>query len=176
MNTAASSTKKGSPSLDEVKKILEAMASYVSHWTEQELQSLSNSKKMPYIWPIEGLGYVIGHYRVLNNRGIWQVRDKDNNVVHSFSSKQGAVFYTLCETTGRFKVSGNLLLADSTVNRLKNDIIHFEASIKRAKSVKDFDRLDIWKARMNEANLSLRYANEELQKSLNSAKYIKYWE
>jgi len=176
MKTVASSTKSASPTPAEVKKIVEATAKYVSQWTEQELQAISKSKNMPYIWPIEGVGFVIGHFRVLNNKGQWQIRNADNELVYTFTEKLSAVFFALNETTGRFKLSGNLLLADSTVNRLRNDIVHFEASIKRAKTAKNYDNVDVWKARLVEAQIRLKYANEELRKSLNSAKYIKYWE
>jgi hypothetical protein len=73
-------------------------------------------------------------------------------------------------------LSGSLLLTDGTVGRLRNDVVHYEKSIRKAKVNKDYDSVDIWVARLTEANLQLRIANAELRKSLNTAKYIKYWE
>jgi hypothetical protein len=131
---------------------------------------------MPYIWPIGNLGYIIGHYRILNNKGEWQVRTFDNTLIHAFTEKLSAVFYVLCETTKRYKLSGSLLSADHTVGRLRNDIAHYQASARRAKVNKQYDSFDIAVARLQEATLQLRTANTELQKSLNTAKYIKYWE
>lgn len=176
MKTVKSSTKNAYPDAADVKRIVEATARYVSNWTEQEVQKLSKDTKLPYIWPIEGVGFIIGHYRVLNNKGSWQVRDRENALIHSFSEKLSAVFYVLCEVTKRYRLSHNLLLADQTVNKLRNDIVYFEASIKRAKAAKKYDNVDIWKARLGEATLKLTAANEELRKTLTSAKYIKYWE
>lgn len=176
MKTAVSSTKSASRDLAKAKKFVEATAMYISRWTEQELQSISNKENMPYIWPIDNLGFVIGHYRVLNNRGIWQVRDQDNILIHAFTEKLSAVFYVLCDLTQRYNLARNLRNADTEVNRLRNDMIHYEASVKRAKAAKDFDKADIWKARLYDANIRLQVANQELRKSLNSAKYIKYWE
>jgi hypothetical protein len=173
---AASSTKSASQDLAKTKKIVEATAMYISRWTEQELQTVSKKENMPYIWPIDNLGYVIGHYRVLNNKGNWQVRDTDNVLIHTFTEKLSAVFYVLCDLTKRYNLARNLRAADANVNRLRNEVIHYEASVQRAKKSKNYDSLDIWKARLNEANLHLSYANQELRKSLNSAKYIKYWE
>ena len=155
---------------------MDAAALYISQWTEQELQTITKNERMPYIWPIEGVGYIIGHYRVLNNRGIWQVRDKDNELLYTFTEKLSAVFYVLCDVTKRYNLARNLRVADERVNRLRNDVVHYEASVKRAKKNKKFDNLDIWKARLNESNTQLQHANQELQKTLNSAKYIKYWE
>jgi hypothetical protein len=176
MKTAASSTRKESQDLANVKKFVEATALYISRWTEHETHKISISKNMPYIWPIEGLGYIIGHYRVLNNKGSWQVRDSDNVLIHAFTEKLCAVFYVLCDSTRRYNLARNLILADTNVNRLRNDVIHYEASVKRAKTSKNYDRVDIWKARLYDSMLQLTVANQELQKSLNSAKYIKYWE
>jgi hypothetical protein len=176
MKTAASSTKNVSKEIANAKKVIAAAATYISQWTEHELNNISKSEKMPYIWPIEGLGYVIGHYRVLNNKGAWQVRSDDNKLLYIFTEKLSAIFYVLCEETKRYGLSRNLLLADQTVNKLRNDVVYYEASIKRAKSIKDYDKVDIWKARLGEANLKLKVANQELRKSVNTAKYIKYWE
>lgn len=176
MKTAVSSTKNALPTVAETKKIVEATAVYISRWTEQELQKLSTDTKMPYIWPISDLGYVIGHYRILNNKGSWQVRDPDNKLIHAFTEKLSAVFYVLCDLTRRYNLARNLLASDETVNRLRNDVVHYEASIRRARISKKYDTLDIWKARLSEANLQLSYANQELRKNLNTAKYIKYWE
>ena len=176
MKTAASSTKNVSPDLASIKRIMDAAALYISQWTEQELQTITKNERMPYIWPIEGVGYIIGHYRVLNNKGSWQVRTRENDLIHAFSEKLSAIFYVLCEVTKRYRLSHNLLLADQTVNKLRNDIVYYEASIKRAKTAKKYDDVDIWKARLGEAILKLTVANEELRKTLTSAKYIKYWE
>ena len=86
------------------------------------------------------------------------------------------MFYVLCDVTKRYNLARNLHVADERVNRLRNDVVHYEASVKRARNSKKFDNLDIWKARLQESNTQLQYANQELQKTLNSAKYIKYWE
>ena len=176
MKTAASSTKNASQDLAKAKKFVEATAVFISRWTEQELQTISNKEKMPYIWPIDNLGYVIGHYRVLNNKGAWQVRDSDNKLIQTFTEKLSAVFYVLCDLTRRYNLARKLGVADATVNRLRNDVVHYEASIRRAKVNKNYDSVDIWRARLQNATIELSIANQELQKSLNSAKYIKYWE
>ena len=176
MKTVASSTKKESKEMASLKAAITATATYLNQWTEHQVSSLSIKDKIPYIYPIGNLGYVIGHYRVVNNHGEWQVRTTDNKIIHAFTEKLCAVFYVLCELTKRYRLSGNLLLADTTVGMLKNNIVHYEASAKRAKVNKDYERYDIWAARLSDATLHLQMANTELRKSLNSAKYIKYWE
>ena len=173
---AVSSTKNAYPEIAKAKKFIHATAMYISQWTEQELQTISNKEKMPYIWPIDNLGFVIGHYRILNNNGAWQVRDTDNKLVHVFIEKLSAVFYVLCDLTKRYNLARQLKVTDSVVNKLRNDVVHYEASIKRAKVNKNYVSLDIWRARLYDTQLQLTDANRELQKSLTRAKYIKYWE
>jgi hypothetical protein len=175
MKTVKSSIKNESEDLKILKAAITATATYINQWTEHEVNALSVKDKMPYIYPIDNLGFIIGHYRVLNHNGEWQVRTYDN-LVHTFTEKLSAIFYVLCELTRRYKLSNNLLMADSNVGRLRNDVVHYENSVRKSKVNKDYVSSDIWVARLTEANLQLRIANAELKKSLNTAKYIKYWE
>jgi hypothetical protein len=175
MKTAASSTRKESEDIKTLKAAIAATATYINQWTEHEVNAISIKDKMPYIYPIDDLGFIIGHYRILNNKGEWQVRTSDK-VVHIFGEKLSAIFYVLCELKRKFRLSNSILLADKEVNKLRNDIVHYEASAKRAKVNKDYISYDIWVARLSEASLLLGDANTELRNSLNTAKYIKYWE
>ena len=102
--------------------------------------------------------------------------NSDNELIHIFVEKHSAIFYVLCDLTQRYNLARRLKTMDSSVNKLRNDIMHYESSIKRAKVNKKYDSVDIWKSRLYNANTELEIANQELQKSLNSAKYIKYWE
>jgi hypothetical protein len=65
---------------------------------------------------------------------------------------------------------------DREVTRLKNDLVHYEASVARAIKNKNSEKITIWDSRLFDAKIQLKYANDQLQKSLTSAKYIKYWE
>lgn len=176
MKTVASSTKNESADLAEVKAIIKATALYLSQWTEQQIHQLSIGQKTPYIWPLGDLGYVVGRYRVLNDHGVWQLRNSDNQLIQNFTDKLSAVFYTLCYQSQRYTVADSIALADASVLRLRNDIQHYESSVKRAKIAKHYDKADIWTARLFDARLQLSNANNQLQKSLSHAKYIKYWE
>ena len=175
MKTAKSSIKKESTDLAKLKVAINATAAYINQWTEHEVNSLSIKNNMPYIYPIDKMGYIIGHFRILNRNNLWHVMIADRTI-NIFTEKLSAVFYVLCEVTKRFKLSSTILLADQEVTRLRNDLVHYEASVKRAKVNKDYTSYDIWLARLADANLRLRAAHEELRKSLNTAKYIKYWE
>ena len=160
----------------QAKTIVEATARYLGEWTESQVQKLSITKHTPYIWPLGDNGYVIGHCRVMYNHGYWQLQNTYQERVHTFDQKLSAVFYTLCEQKGYWKLAQSIKLLDGQALKLKNDIVYYEASVNRAVKNKKFENAEIWRSRLKNAQLQLKSANLQLQKSLTSAKYIKYWE
>ena len=110
------------------------------------------------------------------DNGYWKLIDAYNKKLHVFDTKASAVFYCLCEQKGLIKLSESIKSADSEVMKFKNDVIHHEASVDRAIKSRKSDSINIWSARLFDARLRLKIANNQLQKSLTSAKYIKYWE
>ena len=125
MKTAVSNTKKESEDLKQLKIVIDATATYLNMWTEHQVSAISIKDKMPYIYPLDNLGYLIGHYRILNKKGEWQVRNSEK-LIHIFSDKLSAIFFVLCELTHRYKISRRILLSDNEVFRLRNDVSHYE--------------------------------------------------
>jgi hypothetical protein len=171
---AASLTKK--ESIAKARYAVEVTARALSEWTEQQVQRISINEHTPYIWPLGKTGYAIGYRRVLSNGGYWHLQDAYHERLHVFDQKLSAIFYCLLEQKGYFKLSETIKRWDSEVLRLKNDIVHYQSSVNRAIRNKRSDSAAIWEARLFDARLHLRTANDQLQKSLTSAKYIKYWE
>lgn len=160
----------------EAKKVIELTARFLGEWTEQQVQALAINERTPYIWPLGKSGYAIGTRRVIMDNGYWKLIDAYNKKLHVFNTKASAVFYCLCEQKGLIKLSESIKSADSEVMKFKNDVIHHEASVDRAIKSRKSDSINIWSARLFDARLRLKIANNQLQKSLTSAKYIKYWE
>lgn len=170
----ASATKK--EYAKQAKMVIDATARFLGEWTEHQVHALAINNKTPYIWPLGKSGYAIGNRRIMSDHGYWQLQDTYHEKIHVFDDKLSAVFYSLCEQKGYTKLSESILLADSEVLKLKNDVIHYEASMDRAIKNKKSDSISIWQARLFDAKLKLKTARNQLQKSLTSAKYIKYWE
>ena len=63
-----------------------------------------------------------------------------------------------------------------SVLRHKNDIVHYENSLKRAEKRADDFGISIYTARLEDAKLRLVSAQNQLQKSIKSAKYLKVWD
>jgi len=171
---AASPTKK--ESIAKAKAAVAATARMLGEWTEQQVQKISVNDNTPYIWPLGQAGYAIGNRKIMCQQGAWNLYNTYDEREHVFDQKLSAVFYCLCEQKGYLRLARNIKNLDSEVNRLKNDIMHYEKSANRAMQNHQGDRVAIWDARLFDAKLRLRNSSEQLRKSLNSAKYIKYWE
>lgn len=158
------------------KTVIEATARYLGEWTEHQVQNLAITKHTPYIWPLGDNGYAIGHRRVMFKQGQWQLQNTYQEILHIFDQKLSAVFYALCDQKGYYQLAQSIMGFDNKVLKLKNDIVYYESSLNRAIKNKKFENAEIWRSRLNNAQLQLKSANIQLQKSLTSAKYIKYWE
>jgi hypothetical protein len=174
MKTVTSHSKK--ESIRDAKHIVSETAKFLTTWTEQQVRAIAVKEHTPYIWPLGQKGYAIGNRRVLNINGYWQVENISRDRIGIFDEKISAVFYCLCEQTGRHRLADSIAANDREVTRLKNDLIHYEASVARAIKNKNSEKIAIWDSRLFDAKIQLKYANDQLQKSLTSAKYIKYWE
>jgi hypothetical protein len=163
-------------SIAKVKHVVAETARFLGEWTEQQVLHHSINERTPYIWPLGKTGYAIGTCRILADHGYWQLQNAHHERIHIFDQKLSAVFYCLLEQKGRFRLAETVKKLDSEVLILKNDIVHYQSSVNRAIKNKRSDAAAIWEARLYDARLLLKTANDQLQKSLTSAKYIKYWE
>jgi hypothetical protein len=176
---AASRTKNVSnknPTKQQADAVIQLAAQYISAWTQKEFTKLSANKKIPLIWPTPEGGYIIGHKRIVPHNGSWQLQDFTRRPVHTFDSKQSAIFYCLCDQVKSYHLADMIRITDSEVMRLKNDVIHYNRSLERGIKQKDTVAISIWSARLDDAKVNLNAVQNQLQKSIKSAKYLKVWD
>lgn len=164
------------PTKDDIDKVIAGTAQYIAAWTQREFAKLANNKKLPLIWPLPKGGYIIGKQRVISAGGYWQLQNSHGDVKYTFESKQSAIFYSLCDQINQHRIADMIRVTDYEVMRYKNDIVHFESSLKRAEKKQDSFGISIWTARLEDAKLRLNFAQIQLQKSIKSAKYLKVWD
>jgi len=123
--------------------------------------------------------WVLGQFEIAHigpNR--WQV-STDRKLVNVFYSKQSAVFYSFFTYMKYYKTADNILLQDRDVARLTDELEFYSKKMNKMnkKNTKpDAFKLQLWDARYLEIKSQLKIAREELEKSLQSAKYCKIWE
>ena len=120
--------------------------------------------------------WVLGQFEIAHigtNR--WQV-SVDHKLVNVFYSKQSAVFYSFFTYMKYYKTADNILLQDRDVARLTDELEFYSKKMNKKNTKPDSFKLQLWDARYLEIKSQLKIAREELEKSLQSAKYCKIWE
>lgn len=176
---AASHTGKKSNKLNDFNKnqvdqLIQAAAQYIASWTQREFKSLAQNKKIPLIWPLPKGGYVIGSRRIILNKGYWELIHNDK-IEHRFENKQSAIFYCLAESVGRTYLASDIKSNDSVIFKHKNNLVYYESSLERAITRKDSVGISIWEARATDSRLRLELAQQDLEKTIKSTKYLKVW-
>jgi len=152
--------------------------SYFKNWSEDELSALiakqTRSNQMPFIAPIGHSGYVVGNYAVKLVNDWWEVHYRFSDTVHIFTSKMAAICYAICNQTGKDSKADIILKNDAEVSKLTIKSENFYFRFKQAQKKKDQQKIDLFLVRYQESASKLTLAKSNLEKSLNSAKYIKF--
>ena len=147
---------------------------YIKEWAQQEARKLL--KTQPLIVPASW-GYQVGRFKVSRLRsGQWSVQNEYNELINNFTSRRSAILYSVLYQIGRFAASKEILQCDQTVGKLEADMAHYAHSIKRATERNDYVTVDVVSARYYDTQHKLSQARNDLEKSLNQAKYVKVWE
>ena len=174
---AKSSTKRKSvnvPQIREVVEATEAASLYIGVWAKHEAERLL--KKEPVIIPLKN-GYHVGKFTVKNANHTWHVYNVWNEFVNAFSSKQSAVSWCILDHTGRIIQSRKLMDQDAKVSKYTQDQTNYFHSKQQAIKRGDYFAVDLSNARIAKVQSMLEDARNDLEKTLNSAKYLKgIWE
>lgn len=162
---------------DQIEQAARATTEYLKEWTDRELQDLVLNQKIPVCLPIGDRGFLIGRYRMYPiGKHTWRVLDNNQEFVHDFSRKLSAVFYCLTTQLNKLNLAREILTADTAVGKLELDQDYYMYSIKNYTKKQDFFRVDLAKLRYIQAEHDLGFANQELEKTINTAKYLKVQE
>lgn len=162
---------------DQIEQAADATTQFLKAWTDRELQDLVLNQKIPVCLPIGDRGFLIGRYRMYPvGKHTWRVLDNNHEFVHDFSRKLSAVFYCLTTQLNKLNLAREILTADTAVGKLELDQDYYMYSIKNYTKKQDFFRVDLAKLRYIQAEHELRFANQELEKTINTAKYLKVQE
>jgi hypothetical protein len=174
---AKSSTKRKSakaPPITEVIAATEATSLYIGVWAKQEAERLL--KKEPVIIPLKN-GYYVGKFTVKNVSHTWHVYNVFNELINAFSSKQSAVSWCILEHTGRINQSQKLLEQDAKVSKYTQDQTNYRHTRQQAIKRGDYFAVDLSDAKLAKIQSMLEDASNDLEKTLNQAKYLKgIWE
>lgn len=171
---AKSYTKRKFAEVNQVKMVAEAASTYVRHWTQQEARKLLKQEILiiPASW-----GFQVGKYAVKTTQQGWRVEDPAGELINNFTSKRSAVSWCVLYQTNRFQISERLLTQDIRLSKLVQDQTNYTYNKQQARKKSDYFTVDVLAARLAETEGFLDLAKIDLEKTLNSAKYLKgIWE
>jgi hypothetical protein len=161
----------------QVNQAAEITTQYLKAWTDRELRYLAINKNIPVCLPIGDHGFLIGRYKLEKlHDNCWRVSDINNCVINDFTSKISAASYAFAEHLNHLNLARSLLKADSVVSKLEIDQYYYQNTIKISLKKQDYFRADLAKLRYLDCNLQLQSARRELEKTINTAKYLKVQE
>lgn len=167
---AKSRTKRKSSDIDvkDVENLAELASEYVRHWTREQAQSIAKQELViiPANW-----GYQVGKYSVREHNQTWLVKNVFNEPVNCFTSKRSAITWCILEQSQLFKTSDRLLAQDIKLSKLIQDSANYNYTKQISKKKRDLFSVDVLDARLAETAVLLESAKNELEKTLNSAKY-----
>ncbi len=150
---------------------------FLKEWTDRELRYLALNKKLPVCLPIGDHGFLIGKFRLEKIQdNCWRVKNNNDVAVSDFTSKISAVCYAFAEHLNHTTLARNLLKVDNLVSKLEMDQQYYQHTIRTNLKKQDYFRADLAKLRYLDCNFQLQTARRELEKTINTAKYLKVQE
>jgi hypothetical protein len=168
--------KKKPVTAQQVNTVTDLVTGYVKHWAKEEAQRLLHTEKVPIIVPTK-TGYKVGKFTLTKQPAdYWVVTDINGERPIDFAEKQSAVLYCISYQLNKFTTAHDILTKDQAFAKLNTDYMYYEHCIRQAVKRQDMFTVDMLRARSHDTKCKLDYARNELQKSLNQAKYIKIWD
>lgn len=142
---------------------------YLKNWTEQELKKFRTE---PVVIPTGKYGFFVGPFKITGiKNNCWAVSRINGVHIHDFVSKANAIIYCLQEVKKQFQSSQDLLVLDTKIGRLEDDMIHYQAILSKKQN--NF-KYGIVLNRYIDAKVKHRSYLDILKKTLKSAKYLNF--
>lgn len=157
---------------------LNEMVSYalglIKTWTNKEISRLRQSGELVITPGRSKNEFIIGSYNLKGvHAGCWTVADTADKKLHDFYDRRAAVYYCIAAQNNQFTRASTLLNADKEVAKLSEDKLQYERTQRRATKEKNWVLYDIMDARLSDINVRLTHAQEQFEKNLHWAKYLK---
>lgn len=165
-----------SPTKEEIGKlVIDLAVTKISQWAKTEINYIRHALDYPVVVPINNSHWVIGNYHIKN---LGQHRYKVsifNKEIHTFYSKKAAVFYVVLTKLHYYKTADGIIEEDKLAAKYHDEFELYSSKLLNNKKAEGF-KIQLWQTRYLESKSRLSMAKTELEKRLNSAKYMKIWD
>jgi hypothetical protein len=171
--------KSNSINISTVEQAVNNAVDYLKKWSHEELARLmeqtSKGHQTPLIIKVPNKGYVIGNYFLeqIDNRW-WRLTYRYGDREYIFFNKLSAVCYAVYSQTNNCTRAERILQDDEQVGRLTLKTEQYYFRYQQAIKKKNTHKTDLFLVRYQESLQKLSNSKNLLEKSLKSAKYIKF--
>lgn len=155
------------------KLLIKLALTKVDLWAKNEINEIRYESKFPVCLEVNAKLWVVGSYRIKQLEIHKYLVETDDKFVHTFYSKQAAIFYSVFTYCQQYKAADKLLVSDQSVAKLCEEF-EFYSKKRKKKTADDFKR-DLWSIKFIDVKTRYQAARQELEKTLCSAKYNKVW-
>lgn len=161
-----------------VNNLVNGVVTYLKNWTHHELEVVieqSIKQKKPLIINLGKKGYIVGNYVIDQiSKRWWRLRFRFSDKEYMFTNKLSAICYAYYTQIGNFSRADRIFKEDDEVGRLSLKAEHYYYRYQQAQKKKNVHRTDLFLVRYQESSLKLASSKDLLEKTLQSAKYIKF--
>lgn len=160
--------------LELLDQMVDMALGYIRHWTHKQVDLLNLRGQLVIVPGNQKNEFVIGRYRMLGrNSRCWTVWDHNQSWIHDFYDRRAAVFYCMAVQKNQFREAQGLLSSDAELGKLSQDRVFYEHRLSQVRREKNWMLYDVLTARITDTLLRLEHAQEQFEKNLRWAKYLK---
>lgn len=157
---------------DEIGHAVDIAVQYVNTWKLNEITRMIQ-RNAPVCIPIGNRGYVVGHQAIVpTHDGTWDLHGFSRGKINTFSSRAAAVAYSMCDQSGKIKISQEIMESDRLVRKYQENLARSRYRLDQARAKNDIWRMDLFTTLIQESQLYLTDAQDQLQKNLKQTKYM----
>lgn len=147
-------------------------------WLRDEFEQMRNDASYPIIAPNPNKrnknSWVIGRFSLDRlTEHMWHLYN-DDRIDYMFYNKKAAILYAILTQKQQFNSADNIVKLDQQVAKHKEELTFFSTRMS-SKKAPSFN-LQLYETRYVDSKIKYAVAREELEKTLNHAKYIKVWD
>jgi hypothetical protein len=161
-----------------IEQIVDRAVLYLKNWTHNELNAIlkkSVDERQPIIVNLKNQKWLVGNYLISQyNQRWWKLKHRFTSDEQIFSNKLSAIYYAYHYQIGYLARANNILKEDDDVSRLLLKTEQYKQRFLQAKKKKNLHKIDLFFTRYQESALKLSASKNLLEKTLRSAKYIKF--
>ncbi len=157
------------------KRLVAHAINRIDHWAQTQFEEIRYKSGFPVCIALDSSNWIVGHYELEKLSEHRYRLSLNGDDIHTFYSKQSAIFYAVFNSQGYFKTGDNILKQDAKVLKFSDEVDMFKFKLYKNRKLDSF-KYDLYINRLSEAENKLKCARIELTKTIQSAKYMKVWD